>query len=305
MKTDVVMVTNAIAPDKLGGLERYVRELAAALVRVGVNTSVIAKKVNPEDADSEVGDDGVAVFRHTVPRKTDPMFALKYPHFVRRGVARALQTWPNAIVHGHFPVAMAALGGRKRNTASARYLYTFHAPVYRELLAERQGTYLLPKAVQNAAVKRLRKVEAAVVADATSVAVLSEFMRHELATLSPQAADRALLIPGGIDTARFSRDDAHVPNNQVLFTARRLTPRTGVPTLVTAMADVVASHPQVKLHIAGDGHMRAVIEQQIIDLRLGDNVILLGRISDDDLVAQYRSAASSRSCPPPNWKGSG
>ena len=43
----VVMTTNAIIPDKLGGLERYVRELAAALVRPSVRVTVLTKQTEP------------------------------------------------------------------------------------------------------------------------------------------------------------------------------------------------------------------------------------------------------------------
>jgi len=34
--TRVLMLTNSITPDMLGGLNRYVRELSAALVEMGV-----------------------------------------------------------------------------------------------------------------------------------------------------------------------------------------------------------------------------------------------------------------------------
>ena len=43
----VLMVTNAIAPDKLGGLERYVRELAATLVRKGHDVTTLSKRTDP------------------------------------------------------------------------------------------------------------------------------------------------------------------------------------------------------------------------------------------------------------------
>ena len=75
----MIIVTNALAPDKLGGLERYVRELAAGLVRQGVRATVVAKRVDPEHPAREVGPDGVAVVRHDVPSKRLRTFALRYP----------------------------------------------------------------------------------------------------------------------------------------------------------------------------------------------------------------------------------
>ena len=60
----VLMVTNAIAPDKLGGLERYVRELAAALVRKGHDVTTLSKRTAPDQASAETGDDGGSVLDH-------------------------------------------------------------------------------------------------------------------------------------------------------------------------------------------------------------------------------------------------
>lgn len=294
MPSKIIMVTNAVAPDKLGGLERYVRELAAALVRANLDVSVVAKSVIRDEADAEIGDDGVRILRHTVPHKADPLFAAKYPYYVRKGVALALQSKPQAIIHGHFPVPMMAnlqFPGRVRRP----YLYTFHAPVHRELLAERQGTYTLPRPIQKSAVKCFRIMEAAVVSRASKVTVLSEFMRQRLADLSPRAAAEAALIPGGVDTKWFSpgataqrrgNDDA-----PLLFTARRLTPRTGVRTLIDAMPAVLAVFPHARLAIAGDGHMRTEIERQILSLGLQKAVVLLGRVTNEDLVNWYRNAS--------------
>ena len=47
----VLMVTNAVAPDKLGGLERYVRELAATLVRKGHDVTTLSKRTGARAAE--------------------------------------------------------------------------------------------------------------------------------------------------------------------------------------------------------------------------------------------------------------
>lgn len=57
------MVTNAVAPDKLGGLERYVRELAATLVRKGHDVTTLSKRTALDQPSAETGDDGVRLLR--------------------------------------------------------------------------------------------------------------------------------------------------------------------------------------------------------------------------------------------------
>ena len=287
---DVLLMTNAVAPDKVGGLERYVRELAAALVRSGVRTAVVAKRVRPESPDVEVGADGVEVIRHDVPDKASRSFALQYPWRTWRSLRSILGANPDAVLHGHFPLPMLPL---LAPSASRPFLYTFHAPVHQELLSERQGTYLLPELIQRPVVGMLRRLEAAVVSRASRVTVLSEFMRAQVSALAPRAGDEARVIPGGVDTDWFTPGEstADSADGPLLFTARRLTPRTGVTELVAAMVAVIAQHPRARLAIAGDGHMRDRVEADIEALGLQRNVQLLGFVSEAELRDWYRRAA--------------
>src|ERR1700730_14286773 len=100
----VLMLTNAIAPDKLGGLDGYVRELSAALVSLGLPVTVLAKRVSPDDPPVEIGKDGVRIHRHRVPDKRKRAFALQYPAYVSAGVVGQLRVrQPGCLVHCHYP----------------------------------------------------------------------------------------------------------------------------------------------------------------------------------------------------------
>ena len=142
-----------------------------------------------------------------------------------------------AVLHAHFPVPALPLA-----MARKPYVYSFHAPVYRELLLERHTRYPLARPLQPVAVEGLRRAERLVVRRATRIIVLSEYARSELHLLDPEAAERATLIAGGIDTDRFSpgpgrRDEWSAAAEPLIFTARRLTPRTGVLELLQRDAD--------------------------------------------------------------------
>jgi len=289
--SEVLMLTNAVAPDKLGGLERYVRELSAALVATGVPVTVLTKRVGPGDAPCETGGDGVRIVRHAVPSKSDPTFALQYPvrvaHGVRSGVRHA---GPGVVVHGHYAITSLPVA-----LSRTPYVYTFHAPVHKEMLSERGGSYVLPAFAQGAAVRGLRSAERRVVRTASRNVVLSEFMRAQLGELSTPAGTSSAVVPGGIDTDHFcpgraGRDDWAAGGHPLLFTARRLTLRTGVLELVQAMPRILERHPSARLAIAGEGHHRPVIEREIADRGLGGSVRLLGRIDDADLLHWYRAA---------------
>jgi glycosyltransferase involved in cell wall biosynthesis len=287
----VVMLTNAVAPDKLGGLERYVRELSASLVAKGVDVTVLTKRVRSEDPREEVGDDGVRIRRHAVPDKDRRTFALRYPFSVTTGVLHDLRgVGRGAVVHGHFAVPSIPLALRRRP-----YVYTFHAPVNKEMLSERGDSYALPSATQRSAEWGLRTAERRVVSRASEVVVLSQFMRAELGELSRMTAASCRLVAGGIDTSWFcpgprERDAWARPADPLLFAARRLTARTGVVELVDAMPAVLAHTPPARLAIAGEGHLRGAVEARVGELGLENKVRLLGRISDRELRNWYRAA---------------
>lgn len=285
----VALITNTV--DKSGGLERYVSELAAALAHRGANVTLVGKRLDPTFSRGELRPDGVRVIRTSVPSKDDPTFALRYPFVTAFGALRAVHGLPpDTVLHGHFAVPVLPFALVRR-----RYVYTFHAPVYRELLSERQGSYALPPVVQGTAVAGLRGAERLVVSSASAITVLSEFMRRELSVLSPRAGDGALLLPGGVDTRRFSPGPAERPAwareaDPLLFTARRLAPRTGVAELIEAMPEILAARPRALLAVAGTGGEEGRARSAIARLGLEARVVLLGRISDEELVRCYRVA---------------
>jgi glycosyltransferase involved in cell wall biosynthesis len=287
---EIYMLTNAVAPDKLGGLERYVRELSAALVLHGARVTVLAKQTNSEQPVMETGDDGVRVLRHRVPAKSNPLFAMQYPFAIWKGIRPHIRDSPNAIVHGHYLLTTLPAAWRRRG-----YVYTFHAPLYKEILAERAGTYVLPRITQTTAVAGVKLAERSVVSKASPGVVLSEFMRAEMASLSERAGRSAQLVPGGVDTDWFTpghveRDDWAATAHPLLFTARRLTARTGVRQLVDAMPAVLRVYPAAKLAIAGTGALGEQIQNRVRMLGLTSAVRLLGNVEDGVLRSWYRAS---------------
>jgi glycosyltransferase involved in cell wall biosynthesis len=281
----VLILTNAITPDKLGGSYRYARELADGLASSGVDVIVATKRIHAGDAALERSPSGALLSRFDVPAKSQHSYVASYPLAVARAVRRALREYPNAIVHTHYPVPALAVALGTRSFVS-----TFQAPVHRELLSERQGSYLLPTITHRPMVEAVRLAERLIARRARRVIVLSEFSRGLLAQLNRRAGAEAIVIPGGIDLERFHpgpRGDAPWP---ALFTARRLVPRTGVGELIAAMPEIVAAYPQATLGVAGTGELDGALRAQISALGLGERVRLLGRVSEDELVRRYQQA---------------
>jgi glycosyltransferase involved in cell wall biosynthesis len=282
------MVTNAVAPDQLGGLQRYVRELAGAVAKRDVPVTIVAKAAHRDTPAEETLDDGVRLRRFAVPGRSAAAYALAYPIASFRAVWRALGA-ERGLIHVHYPLQGVPVACGARG-----YVHTFHAPIYRELLPER--SYRLPQSLEQTLVATTRAAEALVARRASATIMLSEFMRGELSLIASESARGATLIPAGLDTDFFSpgppiADPLAAADGPLLFTARRLVPRTGVRELVQAMPEVVSRIPGTRLVIAGDGPLRSEVQQLIEQRSLAGNVFLLGRVSDEQLRGWYRAAS--------------
>lgn len=288
----VIMLTNAVAPDKLGGLERYVRELSTALATAGRQVTIFTKRVDDSSPPTETDSLGVRVVRHPVPSKLNPLFPVAYPLAVARTLRREVAGQPASVVHGHYPVTTLPLALRGGQDS---FVYTFHNPVYKELLEQREGSYFLPAVVQRPAVRSLAAAESLVLRRARQVFTLSRFTRAEAVELSGIGASRVRVVPGGLRTDFFTpgpveHDEWSASADPLLFTARRFTPRTGVVELVTAFRPVLDRFPAARLAIAGGGALQPRIEEEITRLGLSGSVRLLGVLGDADLRRWYRAA---------------
>ena len=290
--TSALMLTNAIAPDKLGGLERYVRELSAALVSLGLPVTVVSKRLSAADEVEETGSDGVRIHRHRVPDKRRWTFALQYPAYVSAGVIHQLRSRPpGALVHCHYPLTTLPLV-----CTPVPYLYTFHAPVHKEVLAERGGSYSLPRPVQRTAVAGVRVAEQSVTARRQANG--RPLRIHALGT------PRALAGGGGRQPAHRGRD-RHGPLQP--GPGRTPRPGAGARTPCCSRRDGSPSArassnwsrrcrpysnggPRQRLAIAGEGHQREAITDSLRRSGLEGRVVLLGRLGDTDLRNWYRVA---------------
>ncbi len=286
----VLLLSNAITPDRQGGLERHCRELGTALARKGADVLIHARRVNPDDPARAIDADGVEIWRFDTPSKDSPLYALGYPAASARAVRAAVRAAAGTrVVHSNFP-----LQGLPLAASRTPYVHTFQAPVHRELLGEHQDSYALPGPAKAAAVRAMRAGESRVVRAASEVVVLSDFMRTEAIALGAQPASITVL-PGGIDTERFSPGPpvAHPwaeGRAPLVFTARRLVPRTGVGELVEAFARIGAAVADARLVLAGRGPLEGEIRARIDALGLRDRVLMLGWVSDEELVGWYRAA---------------
>lgn len=102
--------------------------------------------------------------------------------------------------------------------------------------------------------------------------------------------ERITVIPNGVNISQFPVGSKEGRKNQLIFVGS-LIERKGVSYLIQAMASLVASQPDIRLVIVGEGKDRGLLEELTRQLGLQENVIFLGTQSQDrvsELLRQSR-----------------
>jgi glycosyltransferase involved in cell wall biosynthesis len=104
----------------------------------------------------------------------------------------------------------------------------------------------------------------------------------------PERMD-AVVIPPGIDTARFSPDGATPVSGRIVAVGSLLR-RKGFDTLIRAVAIAMSDGLQPELVIAGTGPQLEALENLALELGIRNHVYFAGHVDRGDLPALYRSA---------------
>ncbi len=92
------------------------------------------------------------------------------------------------------------------------------------------------------------------------------------------AQSRVQTLWNGIDVARFAFQGP--AKDGIIITVARLSPEKDVANLLRAVPAVLATHPQARFEIAGDGPCRAELSDLAVQLGVTSHVTFLGEVQD-------------------------
>src|SRR5919204_5823028 len=294
-----ILVVSDVSPVVIvGGGERVLWEQTSRLQQRGHHIRILSRSPAERVTTTVLGE-GVRVRHFPVNRRSDITLVLSSIIQARRAVMAELRQQDADALHVHQPLSGY---GVLRSEAASRMpsLYTFHSPAPLEY-GLRCGTHQghgarLPRGV---GMTVLRLIESACLRRATRIHVLSDFSAGLLHHLYRVGPDRIVKIPGGVDPDRFRpaadplalrRALALPAGRPVLFTLRNLKPRTGVDSLIRAMAILRRHVDDVLLLIGGAGSLRRELEALTASLGLDDIVRFLGYVPEEQLPLYYQAA---------------
>jgi len=262
----IVFVTGHYRPFA-GGVETHVEQIASRLVARGDDVTVMTQ-ADDQSVRSEEMIEGVRVRRFPVP--------VRSRHFaVSPSLGRALGAqrgeWDIVHVHGYHSVVplLAALAGARPLIFTPHYHGTGHSP-FRKLLH-------LP----------YRRLGAFITSVSRQVICVSEAERALFVSHFPEATDKAIVIPNGVDLGKLRAALPFPKDKKTIVSAGRLETYKNVGDTLRAMAELGDDY---QLIVTGDGPDRARLEMTSRRLGLADNVQFLGQIGADELYRWYRTA---------------
>jgi phosphatidyl-myo-inositol dimannoside synthase len=185
---------------------------------------------------------------------------------------RFIRTWEPDVIHAHWiiPQALVACLAARRDVP---ILCTSHGGDLHGLRGALFG------ALKSWTLRRCR-----------AATVVSDSMVTHVKALAPDLA--VSVIPMGTDlSTRFvpppepGRRDA----NHIVFVGR-LVEKKGVRHLLDAFALIATAHPKLRLTIAGDGPLRAELDEHATRLGIARRVTFLGGVEHAELPSLYQRA---------------
>lgn len=283
----IVAATNNLFPESNAtGSGRYNHEVGKQLVERGHTVSVITRQRGDRPSSETVAGMDVRRYRASIPRLPSTL------REIDRLVGSIAEKEPIDVVSFHG--ALSSFGVDRAVPDRVPRIYTIHglwAAEYRQKVSD-ASRLLAPWCWLNGELRQ--RIESRVVGRSDSVVVLSEFMRKRLREFHPNAPT-STVIPGGVDTERFS--PRYDPPTEMasrdtvdFLTVRRLTRRMGIETLLKAFARVTEANADTHLYIGGDGPLRSELETRARRLGIESAVTFLGYVPEDRLARTYAAA---------------
>jgi glycosyltransferase involved in cell wall biosynthesis len=183
------------------------------------------------------------------------------------------------------------------------HIYMFHASTALE--TKWQGldiaykNILLSNIINPFFILYTKKIENQLLFKAKQIWTFSNFSELLVKKHFPKVGSKIIRVPYIADLEKFipAKDKSQIRNkfnikqNDILaITVRRLVPRMGLEWLINSWTSIIKKYPHIKLIIIGSGYLRPQLESLIHERKLGDKILLVGKLPEKTLINYYQIA---------------
>lgn len=178
-------------------------------------------------------------------------------YFLEAGLlAHTLQHLNLQHLHNHFATSSGTVAMLAAALSGCSFSFTLHGPY---IFFEPHGWHLTTKIHQ-----------------AHFISCISYYCRSQAMVFAPTSDwERLHLIHCGIDPSHY-QPVSHQGRGTRLLYIGRLAVVKGLPILLSSLAQLIPSHPDLSLTLVGDGPDRDTLEQMVRDLNLSSHVHFVG-----------------------------
>jgi glycosyltransferase involved in cell wall biosynthesis len=294
----ILFVADVSIERVIGGAERMLFEQATRLARKGHEIHNLTR-MPPGGDHLQFTTRQVTEHRYGVAAGNPLAFLCSTLHNARRLAENLLSTTAYDCIHFQQPFSAAGVllsrRARRIPTIYSNYSLSFEEFVSRNPLPAGWTPQMIYRA--NRGVRRW--VEKWVLGHCRTIVVLSRFSRQRLRDAHGIHSDRTELIPGGVDTDKFTpvsdklsiRRRLRLPENGVvLLTVRNLVPRMGLENLLLAFKAAASHAPDLYLVIAGDGPLKDRLRELARRERIAEKMVFAGFVPEGELPSYYQMA---------------
>jgi glycosyltransferase involved in cell wall biosynthesis len=275
------MITWEFPPRIVGGISRHCFGLARALVKRGVEVSVLTLDFPGSPLYEEV--EGIKIYR-VATELGHPDFVtwtFLFNHFMEKKIAELNTQNSFDVIHIHdwltAPVGIASKFYLKKPLVS-----TLHSTE----LGRTQG-------LTHHSSFMIDGLEWWTAFESKKVIVTSNSMKFELKNHYDLPLEKIEVIPNAIDGTKYEKkvDQIKVKkrygvasNERIVLFVGRLTPQKGVQYLIKAIPLILSQNSDVKFVISGDGWEKDYLQKLSFTTGCADKVFFTGFLSDSDLI---------------------
>ncbi|MDQ6991538.1 MAG: glycosyltransferase family 4 protein [Mariprofundaceae bacterium] len=302
----VLVVADVSAEDVIGGAERMLHHHIRALLKDGLDVTLVTRQPKPDAPLRLCLPSGVVEYRL-------PFSGQRGWQGLQELKASAKAWWQT---HQGFDVIVAeqpfTMWALMQAGCTLPRLQVCHSFAFEEY-ATRHG--LGGSWKQQLVIAAMRRLETSVYQSATSSLVLSQFMCERLQDFFSIKQNAIRIAAGGINPIKSDNKEqdksllrqtlwGETANQPHIITLRNLVPRTGVDLLIQAAAIVHVDRPDVMWDVMGDGKFKTALQGLSVELSMQDVIHFTGFLSENK-VNEYMMAADAFMLPTRSLEGFG
>lgn len=275
-----------------GGMNVYIREVAAEMARRGVRSDIFSRRTDPDEPGVQEVAPGVRVFSARAG-PVRPVHKDRLPRLVRRFAESIADIGPYDVIHAHYWLSGVS-GSYLKRLWDVPLVVSFHTLARVKDVASTGET---PEPIFR------KRGEARVIRAADRILAPTEIERGQLLDLYDADPSAIHVVPPGVDLERFTPGEAGAARRRFGFEdtptivfVGRLQPFKGTDLAVQALARLGRMVPDARLVIVGGDSPRGSFGERLrlrlAALRLGvaDRIRFLEPVTHAELPDLYRAA---------------